>query len=203
MDNISKYIESGILELYVLGLTNPQETDEVNELIKTYPEISTEINKISEALLLYSEVSSPKPNPTLKAMVIATIDYTERLTNGEQPTFPPVLNEQSKVEDYFEWLKRDDMFLPDDADDIHAKLIGHTQEVTSAIVWIKYATPPEIHNKEFEKFLIVEGTCDITIDDRVYSLVSGDYLSIPLHVTHVLKVTSSTPCKAILQRVAA
>ncbi|MDX2174626.1 MAG: cupin domain-containing protein [Bacteroidota bacterium] len=203
MDNISKYIESGILELYVLGLTNPQETEEVNELIKIYPEISNEINAISEGLLLYSEVNSPRPNSTIKAMVLASIDYSERLKSGEQPSVIPLLNDKSKVEDFSEWLKRDDMFLPKGADDIYAKLIGHTPQATSAIVWIKYATPPEIHNKEFEKFLIVEGTCDIKIDDKVYSLKSGDYLSIPLHVTHVLKVTSATPCKAILQRVAA
>lgn len=203
MDNISKYIESGILELYVLGLTNPQETDEVNELMKNYPEISKEINAITESLLSYSEVNSPKPNPTIRAMVLASIDFTERLKSGEQPSDIPLLNNQSKVEDFAEWLKRDDMFLTEDPDDIYAKLIGHTPQATTAIVWIKHATPPEIHNKEFERFLIVEGTCDITIDDKIYSLVSGDYLSIPLHVTHVLKVTSTIPCKAILQRVAA
>jgi mannose-6-phosphate isomerase-like protein (cupin superfamily) len=54
-----------------------------------------------------------------------------------------------------------------------------------------------------EHFLIVEGTCDITIGDKVHHLVPGDYLSIPLYIDHDVKVTSITPCKVILQRVAA
>jgi mannose-6-phosphate isomerase-like protein (cupin superfamily) len=136
-------------------------------------------------------------------MVLATIDFTERLKNGEQQSFPPVLTEQSKIDDYNEWLKREDMFLPDDADSIYVKLIGYTPDVTSAMVWIKHYTPSEVHNNEFEKFLIVEGTCDITVDEKIYSLVAGDYLSIPLYVSHHVKVTSKTPCKVILQRVAA
>lgn len=203
MEDITKYFESGIIELYVLGLTNPEETHEINELMKTHPEICNEIDSITEALMLYGKDNAPLPNASIKAMVIASIDYTERLKAGESPSNPPVLNEQSSIKDYEEWLSREDMFLPSDADDIYAKLIGYTPQAISAIVWIKDSTPPEIHNKEFEKFLIVEGTCDITIDDKVYSLVAGDYLSIPLHVNHVLKVTSNTPCKAILQRVAA
>ncbi len=203
MNNITKYIESGILELYVLGLTNPQETDEINELMKIYPEVCNEVDLIADALKIYSITNSPLPNASLKAMVLATIDFTERLKNGEQQSFPKILNEQSKIEDYNEWLNREDMFLPTEEDEIYAKIIGFTPQVTTAILWLSDSTPAEIHTKEFEKFLILEGTCDITINDKVYSLIPGNYLSIPLHVSHHVKVTSIKPCKAILQRVAA
>ncbi len=60
-----------------------------------------------------------------------------------------------------------------------------------------------MHTHELEKFLILEGTCDITIEDEVYSLKAGDFLSIPLYNKHDVKVTSLNPCKAILQRIAA
>ncbi len=203
MFNVSKYIESGIIEMYVLGLTNAKETDELNTLIKKYPEIENELEAITNALQSYSLENNTLPNSTIKAMVLASIDYSERLKNGEKQTFPPILNEQSKPEDYNEWLTRDDMLDADDIDEIEAKLIGYTPQYTTAIVWIKDATPPEVHTKEFEKFLIVEGTCDITIDTKIYSLVPGDYLSIPLHVSHFVKVTSNVPCKVILQREAA
>ena len=63
--------------------------------------------------------------------------------------------------------------------------------------------PAEVHDNEYEKFLIIEGTCDITVDEDVYSLVPGDYFSIPLYKSHNIKVTSTIPCKAILQRLAA
>ena len=203
MFNVSKYIESGIIEMYVLGLTNSKETDELNTLIKNYPEIENELEAITNALKSYSLENNAVPNSTIKAMVLASIDYSERLKNGEKQTFPPILNEKSKIEDYNEWLTRDDMVVAEDIDEIEAKLIGYTPEYTTAIVWIQDATPPEVHTKEFEKFLIVEGTCDITIDAKIYSLVPGDYLSIPLHVSHFVKVTSNVPCKVILQREAA
>jgi mannose-6-phosphate isomerase-like protein (cupin superfamily) len=95
------------------------------------------------------------------------------------------------------------MVLPDNASEIFAKLIGVTPEVTTAILWIRTETPYEIHDHEYERFLILEGTCEINVDDKIYGLKAGDYMSIPLHVGHFVKVTSSTPCKAILQRVAA
>ena len=64
-------------------------------------------------------------------------------------------------------------------------------------------SPIEVHTNELESFLILEGTCDITIGEEVHHLVTGDFISIPLHIGHSLIVTSNIPCKVILQRVAA
>ena len=61
----------------------------------------------------------------------------------------------------------------------------------------------EVHHDEYEKFLIVEGTCTITIGDEVHNLVPGNFLSIPLYKNHTVTVTSLIPCKIILQRIAA
>ena len=85
----------------------------------------------------------------------------------------------------------------------HAKIIGHTPEMITAIVWIKKMAPQEVHHNEIERFLIIEGSCDIFIEDEVYQLKAGDMLSIPLHKPHSLQVTSAIPCKVILQRIAA
>ena len=134
---------------------------------------------------------------------MAMIDYTERLNNGEQPSFPPVLNENSTIADYDQWLNRTDSKLPNNFKDFYAKIIGYTPEVTTAIIWINDMAPQEVHQHEFEKFLILEGTCDITIADEVRSLKAGDFLSIPLYKKHDVKITSLNPCKAILQRIAA
>ena len=95
------------------------------------------------------------------------------------------------------------MILPDNFKDFHAKIIGYTPEMVTAIVWIRNMAPHEVHDDEFEKFLILEGTCDITIGDKVHKMASGDSLSIPLHIDHFVTVTSDIPCKAILQRIAA
>ncbi len=203
MENIQDYIASGILELYVLGVTCEKENEEIRRIALSHIEVREEIENISDALESYVIHNAVAPDPTIKPFLMAVIDYTERLKNGEAPTFPSVLNESSKISDYDQWINRADIKLPENFSDFYAKLIGYTPLVTTAIIWIKDMAPQEIHQHEFEKFLILEGTCDITIEDKVHSLTAGDYLSIPLYKKHDVRITSSYPCKAILQRIAA
>jgi mannose-6-phosphate isomerase-like protein (cupin superfamily) len=201
--DVSEYIESGILEMYVCGMTNAEETLEVEKMALAYPEIRKEINRLELELEQNASAIAETPDPTIKPFLLATIDYTERLKNGEAPSFPPLLNESSKIEDYKSWLDRSDMNLPDDFDQAYAKLIGYTPEVMTAIIWLRAGSPPEVHTDELEKFLILEGTCDIVIGKVTHQLSAGDYLTIPLHTNHYVRVTSKNPCKAILQRIAA
>lgn len=203
MKNPEEYIKSGILEMYVLGLTSDEESIAITKLSSTYPEIKKEIEYIENSMMLYAEQKAGTINPTVGPMIMGTIDYIERLKAGEIPTYPPVLNERSTVTEYASWLNRPDMVLPAGFNDIYVKIIGNDTKAVSAIVWIKDSTPYEIHEQEFEKFLIVEGTCDIITSQSTISLKEGDYYNIPLHIGHEIKVTSKKPCKVILQRVAA
>lgn len=203
MNRIANYIESGVLELYVMGIASPEEIEEVEKMAAAHPEISDAIREISITLESYAGAHAVTPHGTIKPLLLATIDYMDRLKNGEAPAFPPVLGEHSRISDYQEWLGREDLSQPGDFDDIHVRLIGYTPQVTSAIVWIKSMAPHEVHDHEYERFLIVEGTCDIVIGDKTHKLAPGDYMQIPLHSGHHVKVTSDIPCKVILQRVAA
>ena len=203
MKKIKEYIESGILESYILGTTSIEESTEVEEMAAAYSEIREEMELISEALIKYAESNLIAPDPTIKPFLMATIDYSERMKGGELPSYPAPLHEGSKVVDYKEWLSRPDISLPPDFKDFHARIIGYTPQALTAIVWINKMAPQEVHDNEFEKFLIVEGTCSITIENEVHYLAEGDYLSIPLHKKHFVNVTSSIPCKVILQRIAA
>lgn len=203
MMNVKDYIESGIIESYVIGVATADEEREVMEMAAAYHEVRAAINEFSVAMESYALAHAVAPDPTIKPFLMATIDYTDRLEKGEPVTFPPVLHESSQIADYAEWLNRSDMVLPEDFKDFHAKIIGYTPQVTTAIVWIKYMAPQEVHEDEFEKFLVIEGTCDITIGENVHKLAAGDYLAIPLHQDHNVRVTSAIPCKVILQRVAA
>lgn len=203
MKNTEEYINSGILELYVLGLTSDAENIEITKLISTDSEIQKEVEAIEKSVMAYAHSDASSINTSVKPLIIATIDYTERLKNGETPTFPPVLNENSKISDYAAWLDRPEMAPPASFDEIYIKLIGHEPKVISAIVWVKDLAENETHDDLFEKFLIVEGSCDIVMEKETVSLVAGDILTIPLHVGHVVRVTSKIPCKIVLQRVAA
>ena len=199
---ITEFIESGILEQYVMGMANNAEIVEVERMAFEHAAVKLEIDNINLALEENAFSKAVIPNPLIKTFVMATIDYTERIKNGEIPTMPPLLSSNSKLDDFAEWLNRKDM-VSADTEDIFAKIISYTPGLISAIIWIKNFTPQEVHDNEYERFLIVEGTCDIIVADEVTHLVAGDYFAIPLHKKHQLQVTSFNPCKAILQRVAA
>jgi mannose-6-phosphate isomerase-like protein (cupin superfamily) len=203
MPKTQSYIESGILEAYVLGSLSESEILEVESIIAGNKALLDEIEKISESLESFARLNAIEPDPTIKPFLLATIDYSERLENGEAVTFPPALNESSTIGDFSPWLSHEDMVLVGELESVHAKIIGYTPEQITAIVWIKKMAPEEIHTNEFERFLIVEGSCDIQIGETVHQLQAGDFLSIPLFENHFVTVTSSIPCKVILQRVAA
>ncbi|MBC8052285.1 MAG: cupin domain-containing protein [Sphingobacteriaceae bacterium] len=203
MKSREDYINSGILELYVLGETSPEESREIAELAAADPFIKKEITEIELALEKYATEHSVEPDPIIRPFLLATIDYMDRLKGGEQPAVVPELNKDSKISDFSPWLSGDDMSITEDFDGVYAKILSSSTKLTCAIVWIKEMAPQEVHDDEFEKFLIVEGSCTITIEENHHKLVAGDYLAIPLHKKHHVTVTSAIPCKVILQRVAA
>lgn len=205
MQDIQAYVESGILELYVLGTCTEAEAIEAKRLSQLYPEILSEIERIENQLL---EIPPPqaqkRPTLNVKAMVLAIADYTHRLANGEVVSNPPLLNAHSKKDDFAEWLQRSDMILPSDADDAYAKIIGYTEKAATLIVWLKTGSPYEVHEAQLERFFILEGSCKIAYaNGETHDLNPGDFIEIPLFMGHTLTVTSNIPCKVILQRVAA
>ncbi len=202
MFSVSEYIETGILELYVLGIASDEERKEVERLILEHVEIREEIEQIKASIKDYAEAHKLEPNPVVKPFLMATIDYTERLKKGELPSIPALLSANSVIADYNQWLSRPDM-VSSVTEDVFAKIIGYTPQAITAIVWLKDYAPHEVHDNEYERFLIVEGTCDIIVEDQIHQFVPGDFFEIPLHKKHMVKVTSSMPCKVILQRVAA
>lgn len=200
---IESFVSSGILEMYVLGQTDADENIKVESMMFSYPAILFEINEISKALCKYGKYHGLVPDITIKPAIFSTIDFIERMKNGELPSNPPLLTSASKIVDYSDWLDRPDMILNADFEGIYAKVIAHNDKLSMAIIWLRDGSPMETHFKELESLLIIEGTCTITIDDTDHFLKSGDVIHIPLFKKHIVTVTSSIICKAILQRVAA
>ncbi len=203
MNEILEFIKSGKLESYILGFASPEEVIEVELMVSLHSEVKKELEIIESDLEHYAFDNAISPNPTIKPFILASIDYSDRLFKGEQSFDVPVLNPDSKISDYEQWLDREDMVLPENFHDIYAKIIGYTPQMVSAIVWLKDVNPQEVHDHEFERFLIVEGSCEITFLGNAHHLKAGDFLEIPLHAPHSLTLHPGVICKVILQRVAA
>ncbi|KAA5534592.1 cupin domain-containing protein [Taibaiella lutea] len=200
MDEVQKLLESGLLELYIMGAASTEDAAYVALMAEKHNEVKAELESIEIALEAYSMKHAIAPDPVVKPFLMATIDYMDRLEKGETPTFPPLLNKNSKVSDFKPWLDRPDMNPPEGWADIAAKIIGYTPEVTTAIAWIENAAPPEIHTDELESFLIIEGSCNIRLDGEDNYFSAGDFFTIPLYVSHTVLITSDIPCKVIIQR---
>ncbi|MGY4385071.1 mannose-6-phosphate isomerase-like protein (cupin superfamily) [Pedobacter sp. UYP24] len=203
MKDWKEVIDSGLLELYVLNETTAEQNSTIELLASVHPEIHKEIVAIEVALEKFALSYSIDPDPIIRPFLLATIDYSTRIKSGETIAIAPLLDENSKPEDYGEWLIRDDMRAPADFEDVFAKVMSYTPEAISAIVWVRSMAPQEVHDHEYERFLILEGSCDIYVEQEAFSLIAGDYFQIPLHKKHHVQVTSKFPCKVILQRVAA
>jgi mannose-6-phosphate isomerase-like protein (cupin superfamily) len=199
---ITKYIESGILELYILGELTSAEAEEVEQMAASYPAVRQELDAIRENLEQYALAHAVAPRPLMKSLFLATVDYMERLQNGEPIATPPLLRQSSRVADYASWINRPDFTLPPEVTDVYIKIIGHTPEITTALVWLLEQADSEVHEQEYERFLVVEGTCTVTAGADLFYLTPGDFYEVPLHTPHNIQVTSQEPCKVILQRVA-
>ncbi|MEO6285714.1 MAG: cupin domain-containing protein [Dyadobacter sp.] len=202
MSDYRELIESGILELYILGQTSAAETAQVERMKDAHQEVRDALFDLEVSLENYALSQAKAVDPTIKPFLMATIKYMDRLAAGEKESFPPRLHAQSRIEDYRFWLERPDLSLRIPLDQIDAHIIGASPTLTTAIVWIKNGAPPETHRKELESFLILEGSCNIVVNGQDHHLYAGDIFTIPLHSSHHVLVTSQIPCKLILQRAA-
>ncbi|MDX2303149.1 MAG: anti-sigma factor [Microscillaceae bacterium] len=82
--NIREYIESGIIESYVLGATSPEENEEVEKLAKNHPEIQMEIEASKVALVEYIMQFQAEPPANLKNKVMEKLAFLEEEEQEEE-----------------------------------------------------------------------------------------------------------------------
>jgi len=202
MTDCEKYIASGILEAYVRDETTAEQNVEVRLMADIFSDIRKRLNKLFEEMENDALAHVIKPDPIIGPFVVATADYIGRLNKGEPFVMAPELSPSSSIAEYREFFEREDMAAPDDFGNIFAKIISAIpNQLTTALVYLREMAPQETHHDEYERFLILEGTCTITIESENHYLEPGSYLQIPLHKKHHVIVTSPIPCKILLQRV--
>jgi len=78
--------DAGLLELYVLGELSPTERQQVEEGIRTYPELKTELAEIEQAFKHFAFAKTVTPAPRVLEQTLKTINA------GPNPSYPPKSN---------------------------------------------------------------------------------------------------------------
>lgn len=89
MEEGKAYIESGILELYVLGQLDAQEQAEVEAMATKYPEVKQEIEAIEIAMEQYALQHAVKPAADLESKILAQISQAPTQSPIEEPAIIP------------------------------------------------------------------------------------------------------------------
>lgn len=76
--NKEEFLKSGLLEQYVLKLTDPEETELVETMLKRFPELKSELDTMHNAIEQYALSHSIPPPPHLKDRVLAEIEDLEK-----------------------------------------------------------------------------------------------------------------------------
>lgn len=77
MKDLKTYLESGILEQYVLGDLSKEEMLEVEGYAAQYPEIRHELNEIENALQKYAQQNAIEPSEKIRSNIIEALGFDE------------------------------------------------------------------------------------------------------------------------------
>lgn len=92
LENIKSYIESGILELYVLGDLAADEKSEVEAMSKLHPEVKTELDQIEIDLGNIADSLQVIPSDNVKAGFFNAITFSD-----EKIIAPTAVKQEGKV----------------------------------------------------------------------------------------------------------
>lgn len=74
--DIKAYIESGVIESYVLGMADDQEAAELVQLSRQYPEIRKAIDEFELALEKQAIANAMPPSADVKKQLLETLDFS-------------------------------------------------------------------------------------------------------------------------------
>ena len=85
--DIKAYIESGIIESYVMQLTSPEETADVASMMSAYPEIAKAVSDFEISLEQHLLANSVAPSPAVKQAIWNELNTDFLSVTKEEPAF--------------------------------------------------------------------------------------------------------------------
>jgi anti-sigma-K factor RskA len=89
VEEVKAYIESGILELYVLGQLSATECNEVEAMAAKHPEVKAEITAIELAMEAYAFENAIKPSANIEEKILAEIGVKQQEIGVQQQENDP------------------------------------------------------------------------------------------------------------------
>jgi len=179
------YIDEGNLEQYCFELNNAQLGNEIAALRSAHSEIGQELNQIELAIEKLAQSQAITPSPQLQNRIMAALGIAEEKIDLDN--LPPT----SKYSNYESWLKAVEHLIPAEPfDDFFAHPLQQNEQIAQTLVITKLNVPEEVHEVVAESFFILKGTCTCTVGKEVFTLNAGDYLAIPLHTSHDIRIDS-------------
>jgi mannose-6-phosphate isomerase-like protein (cupin superfamily) len=187
LKDTKKYIESGILEEYCLGFLDEAEQAELIQMTTLYPEVKEALHAVEQKMEELAVSSAVEPSSNVRQKILATLGFAEESTEPDLHNLSPI----NKNADHEHWLNVLDHLIPEKpSKDFSCEVIREDDRFRQMLVVTKVDVPEEEHEDYLESFLILKGYCECTIGNEFFKLQAGDFLEIPLHVKHNIKVTS-------------
>ncbi len=195
--NLKTYLESGVLELYVLDLLPEAERMDVEQLLAVYPELVIEIAQIQATLEKDTMANALTPPSYLKQKVIDTIENLEKEKLMDSSDLPLI----NSFSNHHNWLKLVASFGQLDlVNGMHVKVLRKDEHISQLLIISETPIPEETHENEYESFLILSGECKCTVGNKITYMKAGDFMEIPLFETHHVALISPQ-VTAILQHI--
>ncbi len=188
----------GLIEDYCLGVLNQEDQKLAEALINQHPQAKEEVDSFMQGLEQYALDCAVMPPKEIRHK---TMQLLENLHTEEQADVnnPALLN---KYADAKNWLKLIKPLLPEKlGTDMFIKELRNDNYIAQLIIWTPIDYPDEVHTDEQECFFILEGRCKCFIGETVIEMGPGDFLEIPMHQHHDVKVLE--PVLALVQRIKA
>jgi mannose-6-phosphate isomerase-like protein (cupin superfamily) len=182
----AEYISGGNLEEYCFDMFNQERRLELAALTLVHPEIKQELNDIEMALERFAKSQAIAPKGDLKNKIMSALGFlTDELLDINN------LPATDRYADYNQWLKAVEHLIPAEPfEDFFMQVLRHDEQIAQMLVVTKLDVPEETHAEVAESFFILKGQCACTVGDKVFTLNAGDYLDIPLHTDHDIKILS-------------
>ncbi|MEO0468131.1 MAG: anti-sigma factor [Bacteroidota bacterium] len=101
--NVTDYISSGILELYVSGSLPAEERTEVERMANLYPEVQAEIQAIESAVAVFANTYQQAAPPAILDKVFDAIDTEDKAPEKPEPKLVSLRPTEEEKSSGFPW----------------------------------------------------------------------------------------------------